>query len=161
MKLCRRFESGLPHNNTGQRAIPQSLRELLLSIFVICRMSDGASGNNTEVHMSNEEKRQQVADGLERRKADRARREAILEDQARQLRLTISGNHAAKTRADIQKNLDAASNRRCKADRAERHAQARNTLPASWYHHREASWFCQQGQCEQKRNTAACRKYQW
>lgn len=73
--------------------------------------------------MSNEEKRQQVADGLERRKADRARREAILEDQARQLRLTISGNHAAKTRAEIQKNLDAASDRRRKADRAERHAQ--------------------------------------
>lgn len=78
--------------------------------------------------MSNEEKRQQVADGLERRKADRARREAILEGQARQLRLTISGNHAAKTRAEIQKQMDLnaeATERQTRAQEARAERQAR------------------------------------
>lgn len=55
--------------------------------------------------MSNEEKKQQIAAGLERRKEERARREAALEEQARQLRLTISGNHAEKTMSEIQRKV--------------------------------------------------------
>ncbi|MBO7252790.1 MAG: hypothetical protein J6V25_09220 [Oscillospiraceae bacterium] len=53
--------------------------------------------------MSSNEARQIVTDGLERRREDRVRRDAALEEQARQLRLTISGNHAEKTMTEIQR----------------------------------------------------------
>lgn len=53
--------------------------------------------------MSSNEARQIVEDGLEKKKLERAQRDAALEDQARQLRLTISGNHAEKTLSEIQR----------------------------------------------------------
>jgi Flp pilus assembly protein TadB len=53
--------------------------------------------------MSSNEARQIVEDGLEKKKLERAQRDAALEDQARQLRLTISGNHAEKTMSEIQR----------------------------------------------------------
>lgn len=55
----------------------------------------------------NTDARQIVESGLERSKEERQLREAALEAQARQLRLTISGNHADKTRSEIQKKLQA------------------------------------------------------
>ena len=69
--------------------------------------------------MSSNEARQIVEDGLERRREDRVRRDAALEDQARQLRLTISGNHATKTMTEIQrKAMEAEEARKRKAERA-------------------------------------------
>lgn len=53
--------------------------------------------------MSSNEARQIVADGLEKKKLERAQRDAALEDQARKLRLTISGNHAERTMSEIQR----------------------------------------------------------
>lgn len=53
--------------------------------------------------MSSNEARQIVEDGLEKKKLERAQRDAALEDQARQLRLTISGNHAERTMSEIQR----------------------------------------------------------
>ena len=53
--------------------------------------------------MSSNEARQIVEDGLEKKKLERERRDAALEDQARQLRLTISGNHAERTMSEIQR----------------------------------------------------------
>ena len=55
--------------------------------------------------MSSNEARQIVEDGLEKKKLERAQRDAALEDQARQLRLTISGNHAEKTMSEIQRRV--------------------------------------------------------
>ena len=52
--------------------------------------------------MSADEARNIVTAGLERRKAYREQMDAALEDQARQLRLTISGNHATRTMTEIQ-----------------------------------------------------------
>lgn len=74
--------------------------------------------------MSNNEARRIVEAGLEQRKQDRVRREAALEDQARQLRQTISGNHAQKTMTEIQRKAmeeEAARNR--KAERAKAKAE--------------------------------------
>ena len=69
--------------------------------------------------MSSNEARQIVEDGLERRREDRVRRDAALEDQARQLRLTISGNHAMKTMSEIQrKAMEEEEARKRKAERA-------------------------------------------
>ena len=69
--------------------------------------------------MSSNEARQIVADGLERRREDRVRRDAALEDQARQLRQTISGNHAMKTMTEIQrKAMEEEEARKRKAERA-------------------------------------------
>ena len=69
--------------------------------------------------MSSNEARQIVTDGLERRKEDRVRRDAELEIQARQLRLTISGNHAQKTMTEIQrKAMEEEEARKRKAERA-------------------------------------------
>ena len=53
--------------------------------------------------MSSNEARQIVEDGLEKKKLEREQRDAALEDQARQLRLTISGNHAERTMSEIQR----------------------------------------------------------
>lgn len=53
--------------------------------------------------MSSNEARQIVEDGLEQKRIEREQRDAALEDQARQLRLTISGNHAEKTLREIQR----------------------------------------------------------
>ena len=53
--------------------------------------------------MSSNEARKIVEDGLDRRREERIRRDAALENQARQLRLTISGNHAMKTMTEIQR----------------------------------------------------------
>ena len=53
--------------------------------------------------MSTNEARKIVEDGLERKRIEREQRDAALEDQARQLRLTISGNHAEKTMSEIQR----------------------------------------------------------
>ena len=69
--------------------------------------------------MSTNEARQIVTDGLERRKEDRIRRDAALEEQARKLRMTISGNHALKTMTEIQrKALEEEEARQRKAERA-------------------------------------------
>ena len=69
--------------------------------------------------MSADEARSVVTAGLERRKEDRLRRDAALEDQARQLRQTISGNHATKTMTEIQrKAMEAEEARKRKAERA-------------------------------------------
>lgn len=70
--------------------------------------------------MSSEEARQIVENGLEKRKAEMVRRDAELEDQARQLRMTISGNHVEKTMTEIQKKARAEEEaRRRKAERAQ------------------------------------------
>ena len=69
--------------------------------------------------MSSNEARQIVADGLERRREDRVRRDAALEDQARQLRQTISGNHAMKTMTEVQrKAMEVEEARKRRAERA-------------------------------------------
>lgn len=69
--------------------------------------------------MSADEMRSVVTAGLERRREDRVRRDAALEDQARQLRLTISGNHAQKTMSEIQrKAMEEEEARKRKAERA-------------------------------------------
>jgi hypothetical protein len=69
--------------------------------------------------MSTNEARQIVEDGLDRRREDRIRRDAALENQARQLRLTISGNHAMKTMTEIQRKAMAEEEaRKRKAERA-------------------------------------------
>jgi hypothetical protein len=60
-----------------------------------------------------------VTEGLERRKEARIRRDAELETQARQLRQTISGNHAMKTMTEIQrKAMEEEEARKRKAERA-------------------------------------------
>ena len=53
--------------------------------------------------MNSQEAKEFVAAKLELRNAERIRRDADLEDQARQLRQTISGNHAQKTMTEIQR----------------------------------------------------------
>ena len=69
--------------------------------------------------MSSNEARQIVEDGLDRRREDRIRRDAALENQARQLRLTISGNHAMKTMSEIRrKAMEEEEARKRKAERA-------------------------------------------
>ena len=69
--------------------------------------------------MSTNEARQIVTDGLERRREARVRRDAALEEQARQLRLTISGNQAEKTMSEIQwKAMEEEKARKRKAERA-------------------------------------------
>ena len=69
--------------------------------------------------MSADEARSIVTAGLERRKAYREQMDAALEDQARQLRLTISGNHAEKTMTEIQrKAMEAEEARKRRAERA-------------------------------------------
>lgn len=69
--------------------------------------------------MSCDEARCVVTEGLERRKEARIRRDAELETQARQLRMTISGNHALKTMTEIQrKALEEEEARKRKAERA-------------------------------------------
>lgn len=50
----------------------------------------------------NEAKRY-VENGLQKRREERELREQTLENQARQLRQTISGNHAQKTMTEIQR----------------------------------------------------------
>lgn len=74
--------------------------------------------------MSTNEARQIVEDGLEKKKLERAQRDAALEDQARQLRLTISGNHAEKTMSEIQrKAMEEEEARKRKAERAKAKAE--------------------------------------
>ena len=69
--------------------------------------------------MSCDEARCVVTEGLERRKEARIRRDAELETQARQLRQTISGNHAMKTMTEIQrKAMEEEEARKRKAERA-------------------------------------------
>lgn len=69
--------------------------------------------------MSTEEARIIIAAGLERRKEDRARRDAALEDQARQLRMTINDNHNFRTISDEQrKALEAENIQKRRAERA-------------------------------------------
>lgn len=69
--------------------------------------------------MSTDEARCIVTAGLERRRAYRTKVDAELEDQARQLRLTISGNHAMKTMNEIQrKALEEEEARKRRAERA-------------------------------------------
>ena len=74
--------------------------------------------------MSSNEARQIVEDGLERRKADRERRDAQLEQQERILRLMINEKHFAKAKIDAQreKNWKAAYSEMRKAEQ-ERRAQ--------------------------------------
>jgi hypothetical protein len=69
--------------------------------------------------MSADEARNIVTAGLERRKAYREQMDEALEDQARQLRLTISGNHAQKTMTEIQrKAMEEEESRKRRAERA-------------------------------------------
>ena len=69
--------------------------------------------------MSCDEARCVVTEGLERRREARIRRDAELETQARQLRMTISGNHALKTMTEIQrKALEEEEARQRNAERA-------------------------------------------
>ena len=69
--------------------------------------------------MSTEEARSIVTAGLERMKEDRIKRDAALEDQARQLRQTISGNHSMKTMTEIQrKAMKAEEAKKRRAERA-------------------------------------------
>jgi hypothetical protein len=69
--------------------------------------------------MSADEARSIVTEGLERRKAYREQMDAALEDQARQLRQTISGNHAQKTMTEVQrKAMEAEEARKRRAERA-------------------------------------------
>jgi hypothetical protein len=69
--------------------------------------------------MSCDEARCVVTEGLERRREARIRRDAELETQARQLRMTISGNHALKTMTEIQrKALEEEEARQRRAERA-------------------------------------------
>ena len=69
--------------------------------------------------MSCDEARCVVTEGLERRREARIRRDAELETQARQLRMTISGNHALKTMTEIQrKALEEEEARQRRAARA-------------------------------------------
>ena len=69
--------------------------------------------------MSCDEARCVVTEGLERRKEARIRRDAELETQARQLRQTISGNHAMKTMTEVQrKAMEAEEARKRRAERA-------------------------------------------
>ena len=69
--------------------------------------------------MSCDEARCVVTEGLERRREARIRRDAELETQARQLRMTISGNHALKTMTEIQRMaLEEEEARQRKAERA-------------------------------------------
>ena len=73
--------------------------------------------------MSTEEARNTITAGLERRKEDRMKRDAALEDQARQLRQTISGNHAMKTMTEIQrKAMEEEEVRKRRAERAKEKA---------------------------------------
>jgi glutamyl-tRNA reductase len=53
--------------------------------------------------VNNEDAKRIVSEGLERRRTDRNAREAMLEDQARQLRLTINDNHTTRTLTDAQR----------------------------------------------------------
>lgn len=69
--------------------------------------------------MSTEEARSIVAAGLERRKEDRVRRDAALEDQARQLRMTINDNHNFRTISEEQRMaLEAENIQKRRAERA-------------------------------------------
>ena len=69
--------------------------------------------------MSTEEARSIIAAGLERRKEDRVRRDAALEDQARQLRMTINDNHNFRTISEEQrKALEAENIQKRRAERA-------------------------------------------
>lgn len=72
--------------------------------------------------MSADEARSVVTAGLERRREYREQMDAALEDQARQLRLTISGNHAQKTMTEIQR-LEL--QKEAEADRKKRKAERR------------------------------------
>ncbi len=70
--------------------------------------------------MSTNEARQIVEDGLDRRREERVRRDVELETQARQLRLTISGNHALKTMTEIQrKAMEEEEARKRRAERVQ------------------------------------------
>ena len=69
--------------------------------------------------MSSEEARSIIAAGLERRKEDRVRRDAALEDQARQLRMTINDNHNFRTISEEQRMaLEAENIQKRRAERA-------------------------------------------
>lgn len=74
--------------------------------------------------MSSEEARQIVEDGLERRKIERERRDAELENQERMLRLKINDNHTVKTLTEIQRlNLQKEEERKQRAERAQHKAE--------------------------------------
>lgn len=65
------------------------------------------------------EAKQYVENGLQKRREERELREQTLEDQARQLRQTISGNHAQKTMTEIQKKaMEEEDARKRRAERA-------------------------------------------
>lgn len=69
--------------------------------------------------MSADEARSIVTAGLERRREYRVRMDAALEDQARQLRQTINGNHALKTMTEVQrKAMEAEEANKRRAERA-------------------------------------------
>jgi hypothetical protein len=69
--------------------------------------------------MSADEARSIVTEGLERRKEERVRRDAALEDQARQLRLTISENHEDKAKSEEKRKAkEEEEARKRKAERA-------------------------------------------
>lgn len=53
--------------------------------------------------MSTEITREKVQNGLDRKKTERIRREAAMDSQERQLRLTINHNHTEKTMTEMQR----------------------------------------------------------
>ena len=99
------FKSSLAHHNPPADAIPEAGEESSFYLVNFCQKPGIGwdARNKTEVSMSTNEARKIVEDGLERKRIEREQRDAALEDQARQLRLTISGNHAEKTMSEIQR----------------------------------------------------------
>lgn len=73
--------------------------------------------------MSTEEARKYVQQGLDRRSAETKRREADLDDQARQLLAVINDNHTVRTRTEAQKREAARAKREAEKE-AKRQAKA-------------------------------------
>ena len=82
--------------------------------------------------MSSSEARQIVQNGLDRLKVIRNEREAVLEDQARQLRRTINDNHTARTMTDAQRLKKAKAERKARV-KARRDKENAAILAVQYY----------------------------
>lgn len=82
--------------------------------------------------MSNEEAKEFVSAGLLRRRIIREEREQALEDQARQLRLTINDNHTARTKTDAQRKAEIRAERLARA-KARREKENAAVLAVQYY----------------------------
>jgi hypothetical protein len=107
--------------------VPSNQADAVILLFQFLSDIPGAgwgTRKNMEVNMSSEEARSIVEDGLERRREDRIHRDAALEDQARQLRMTISNNHTVRTLSEAQKKAMEAENlRKHRRERAKAKAE--------------------------------------